>query len=151
MLIRGSNHHVTLNLLKEKKLFIVNLFLNINQFSLRTKFFYHFSFLDKLFLVTVWRKLNEYLKIKLDFRVRKMTRAASQAGDAESSRTPGLNSSVQTSMNDHGVRYYIVFVPQWECISYSVFYIIAVKSYQERMNLNETQRRNFKYELQFKI
>ena len=40
-----------------------------------------------------------------------MTRAASQAGDAESSRTPGLNSSVQTSMNDHGVRYYIVFVP----------------------------------------
>ena len=53
-----------------------------------------------------------------------MTRAASQAGDAESSRTPGLNFiSVQTSMNDHGVCYYIVFVPQVECISYSVFYI----------------------------
>ena len=57
------------------------------------------------------KKLHEYLKIKLDFRVRKMTRAASQAGDADSSRTPSLNSSVQTSMNDHGVRYYIVFVP----------------------------------------
>ena len=53
------------------------------------------------------KNLHEYLKIKLDFRVRKMTRAASQAGDADSSRTPSLNSSVQTSMNDHGVRYYI--------------------------------------------
>ena len=48
---------------------------------------------------------------KLDFRVRKMTRVASQAGEAESSRTPGLISSVQTSMNDHVIRYYIVFVP----------------------------------------
>ena len=36
-----------------------------------------------------------------------MTRAASQAEDAYSSRTPGLNSSVQTSMNDHHVRYYL--------------------------------------------
>ena len=39
-----------------------------------------------------------------------MTRAASQAGDAESSRTPGLNSSVQMSMNDHGVRYYKLYL-----------------------------------------
>ena len=37
-----------------------------------------------------------------------MTRAASQAGDDESFRTPGLNSSIQTFMNDYGVRYYIV-------------------------------------------
>ena len=36
-----------------------------------------------------------------------MTRAASKVGDAESSRTPGLNSSIQTSMNDHGVRYHL--------------------------------------------
>ena len=114
---------MTLIFMNEKKLFIVNLFLNINQFSLRTNFFYHLSFLDNLFLVPVWRKLHEYLKIKLDFRVRKMTRAASQAGDVASSRTPGLNSSVQTSMNDHGLRFYIVFVPLWECICYSVFYI----------------------------
>ena len=49
---------------------------------------------------------HEYLKKKQDFRVRKMTRAASQAGDADSFRTPGLNSSVQTSMNDRGVPYY---------------------------------------------
>ena len=50
---------------------------------------------------------DEYLKIKLDFRVRKMTKAASKAEDADTSRTPGLNPSVQTSMNDHGVRYYL--------------------------------------------
>ena len=36
-----------------------------------------------------------------------MTRATSQAGDAESSRTPGLSSSIQTSMNDHDVRYHL--------------------------------------------
>ena len=58
------------------------------------------------------KKTLRVLKIKLDFRVRNITIAASQAGDAESCQTPGLNSSVQTSMNDHGVRYYIVFVPQ---------------------------------------
>ena len=50
----------------------------------------------------VWRKIHEYLKIKLDFRVRKMTRAASQAGDAESSRTPGLNYSIRTDVHEFG-------------------------------------------------
>ena len=85
-------------------------FFNINQFSLRTKLFYHLSFWI-IYFSSRWRKLHEYLKMKLDFRVRKMTRAASQAWDDESSRTPGLNTSVQTSMNDHGVRYYIVFMP----------------------------------------
>ena len=40
-LIKDSNHYVSLNLLNEKKLFIVNLFLNINQFLLRTKCVYH--------------------------------------------------------------------------------------------------------------
>ena len=34
-----------------------------------------------------------------------MTRAASKVGDADSFRTHGLNSSVQTTMNDHDVRY----------------------------------------------
>ena len=79
-----------------------------------------------------------------------MTRAASQAGDAESSRTPGLNSSIQTSMNDHGVRYYL-YVCHNESASVIPYFILAVKSCQERLNLNETQRRYFKYELQFKI
>ena len=32
-----------------------------------------------------------------------MTRAASQAGDAKSCRTSGLNSSIKTCMNDHTV------------------------------------------------
>ena len=36
-----------------------------------------------------------------------MTRAVSQPGDTYSYRTPGLHSSVQTSINDHGVRYYL--------------------------------------------
>ena len=58
--------------------------------------------------------------MKKTSRVRKMTRAASQAGDADSSRIPSLNSSVQTSMNDHGVRYYLCHN---ESACYSVFYI----------------------------
>ena len=61
--MKGSNHHVTLNLLNEKKLFIVNLFLDINQFSLRTKFFYHLSFfffLDNLFLVPYQEILSKF-------------------------------------------------------------------------------------------
>ena len=77
-----------------------------------------------------------------------MRRVASQAGDAESSRTPGLNSSIQTSMNDHGVHYYFCHNESASVIPY---FILAVKSCQERLNLNETQRRYFKYELQFKI
>ena len=80
-----------------------------------------------------------------------MTRAASQAGDAESYRTHGLNSSVHASMNDHGVRYYIVFVPQWECTNYSVLCISCEVVPRENEYKNETQRRYFKYELQFKI
>ena len=77
-----------------------------------------------------------------------MTRAAAQAGDAESSRTPDLNSSIITSMNDRGVRYYLCHNESASVIPY---FILAAKSCQERSNLNETQRRYFKYELQFKI
>ena len=77
-----------------------------------------------------------------------MTRAASQAGDAESCRTPSLNSSIQTSMNDHGIRYYLCHNKSASVIPY---FILAVKSCQERFDLNETQRRYFKYELQLGI
>ena len=77
-----------------------------------------------------------------------MTRAASQVGDAESSRKPGFNSSIQTSMNDHGIQYYLCHNESASVIPYL---ILAVKSCQERLDLNETQRRYFKYELQFKI
>ena len=58
-----------------------------------------------------------------------MTRAASQAGDADSSQAPGLNSSVQMSMNDHAVRYYLCHNKSASVIPY---FILAVKSCQDR-------------------
>ena len=51
-----------------------------------------------------------------------MAGAASQAGDAVSSRAPGLTSGLQGSMNVH--RCALLLVPQWQCISSLVFYII---------------------------
>ena len=79
-----------------------------------------------------------------------MTRAASQAGDAKSSRTPGVNSSVQTSMNTT-VYAITLYLCHNESASVNPYFILDVKSCQERLNLYETQRRYFKYELQFKI
>ena len=46
--------------------------------------------------------------------------AASQAGDADSSRAPGLTSGLQGSVNVH--RGALLLVPQWQCISSFVFY-----------------------------
>ena len=69
-----------------------------------------------------------------------MTRAASQTGDADSSRSHGLNFSVQTSMNDNGVRYHLCHN---EGASVILYFILAVKSCF-RLNI----RRYFKYELQ---
>ena len=77
-----------------------------------------------------------------------MTRASSQAGDADSSQTPGLNYSVQTSMNDHGVRYYLCHNESASVIPY---FILAAKSCQERLNLDEIQRRYFKNNRLLKI
>ena len=49
-----------------------------------------------------------------------MAGAANQAGDADSSRAPGLNSGFQGSVNvHHGA---LLLVPQWRCISSFVFY-----------------------------
>ena len=53
-----------------------------------------------------------------------MTRAACQAGEADSSRTPGLNSSVRRPINDHGVRYYLCHNESTSIIAYLV---LAVK------------------------
>ena len=50
--------------------------------------------------------------------------AASQAGDADSSRAPGLTSGLQGSVNDH--RGSLLLVPQWQCISSFIFYIIPL-------------------------
>ena len=54
-----------------------------------------------------------------------MAGAASQAGDADSSRAPGLASGFQGSVNVY--RGALLWVPQWQCISSFVFYI---KTYQ---------------------
>ena len=51
-----------------------------------------------------------------------MAGAASQAGDADSSRAPGLTSGLQGSVNVH--RGALLLVPQWQCISSFVFYIL---------------------------
>ena len=51
-----------------------------------------------------------------------MAGAASQAGDADSSRAPGLTSGLQGSVNVH--RGALLLVPQWQCISSVVFYSI---------------------------
>ena len=53
-----------------------------------------------------------------------MTGAASQAGDADSSRAPGLTSGLQGSMNVH--RGALLLVPQWQCISSFVFYMCLI-------------------------
>ena len=50
-----------------------------------------------------------------------MAVAASQAGDADSSRALGLTSGLQGSVNVH--RGTLLLVPQWQCISSFVFYI----------------------------
>ena len=50
-----------------------------------------------------------------------MAGAASQAGDADSSRTPGLTSGLQGSVNVH--RGALLLVPQWQYISSFVFYM----------------------------
>ena len=48
-------------------------------------------------------------------------RAASQAeDDADTSRTPGLNASVQTSLNDHGVCYYLCYNKSASVIPYLI-------------------------------
>ena len=50
-----------------------------------------------------------------------MAGAASQAGDADSSRAPGLTSGFQGSVNVH--RGALLLVSQWRRISSFVFYI----------------------------
>ena len=52
-----------------------------------------------------------------------MAGAASQAGDADSSRAPGLTSGLQGFVNVH--RGALLLVPKWQCISSFVFYIFV--------------------------
>ena len=61
-----------------------------------------------------------------------MAGAAGQAGDADSSRAPGLTSGLQGSVNVH--RGTLLLVPQWQCISSSVFYIEISKIFNKIAN-----------------
>ena len=64
-----------------------------------------------------------------------MAGAASQAGDADSSRAPGLTSGLQGSVNvHHGT---LLLVPQWQCISSFVFNYIR-KERTENLNAYQT-------------
>ena len=65
-----------------------------------------------------------------------MAGAASQAGDADSSRAPGLTSGLQGSMNVH--RGALLLVPQWRCISSFVFYIQKSKRFDLIDMFNDT-------------
>ena len=62
-----------------------------------------------------------------------MAGAASQAGDADSSRAPGLTSGLQESVNVH--RGALLLVPQWQCIISFVFYtIVSVHTVLEHLH-----------------
>ena len=52
---------------------------------------------------------------------------SSQAGDADSSRAPGLTSGLQGSVNVN--RGALLLLPQWQCISFFVFYYNVIFKY----------------------
>ena len=53
-----------------------------------------------------------------------MAGAAGQAGDADSSRAPGLTSGLQGSVNVY--RGALLLVPQWQCISsFGILHFLA--------------------------
>ena len=56
-----------------------------------------------------------------------MAGAASQAGDADSSRGPGLTSGLQGSVNVH--RGALLLVPQWQCISLFLYFTLVFYTY----------------------
>ena len=69
-----------------------------------------------------------------------MAGAASQAGDADSSRAPGLTSGLQGSVNVH--RGALLLVPQWQCISSFVFYIVHKFWRREKSQNTKTPNKN---------
>ena len=75
-----------------------------------------------------------------------MAGAASQAGDADSSRAPGLTSGLQGSVNVH--RGALLLVPQWQCISSFVFYIKNSSQKPLKDNL-QILHLNFKFKVTF--
>ena len=68
-----------------------------------------------------------------------MTGTASKAGDADSSRAPGLTSGLQGSVYVH--RGALLLVLQWECISSFVFYIILIYVLEYKLKTKKTALR----------
>ena len=66
---------------------------------------------------------------------------ASQAGDTDSSRAPGLTSGFQGSVNVH--RGALLLVPQWHCISSFVFYIIWNNQYIHSKEISVIMKMKF--------
>ena len=57
-----------------------------------------------------------------------MAGAASQAGDTDSSRAPGLTSGLKGSVNVH--RGALLLVSQWQCIISFVFYTLIIRFFE---------------------
>ena len=76
-----------------------------------------------------------------------MAGVASQAGDADSSRAPGLTSGLHESVNVH--RGALLLVPQWQCISSFVIYCFVhgrelSNSWFTRSFLNRSAHKSYK-------
>ena len=85
---------------------------------------YYAFFLGVLWLWHFLNSVGPHLVSSLDIFSRAfMAGAASQAGDTDSSRAPGLTSGLQGSVNVHSGA--LLLVPQWRCISSYVFYILS--------------------------
>ena len=74
-----------------------------------------------------------------------MAGAARKAGDADSSRAPGLTSDLQESVNVH--RGALLLVPQWQCISSSVFHIYYIAEWTESSGLRIGYTGSFSYSI----
>ena len=88
----------------------------------RLKCYYAFSLVccgfDTCYIVSVHIQCQAFVVLRAY-----MAGAASQAGDADSFRKPGVTSGLQGSVNVH--RGALLLVPQWQCASCLVFYITS--------------------------
>ena len=76
---------------------------------------------DTFYIVSVHLQCQASIYLHLCWSRAFMAGAASQAGDADSSRAPGLTSGLQGSV--HVKSGALLLVPQWQCISSFVFSI----------------------------
>ena len=74
-----------------------------------------------------------------------MAGAASQAGDADSSRAPGLTSGLQGSVNVH--RGDLLLLPHWQCISFFLYFTLGFKIKNMQMLFQMSELADKTYEL----